>query len=101
MTGPDAILDAIDGALRDCTVSPDAMRWSPDPEAVVPRKAGAHFSYVIIDEVDWDAVEQASAELRRRDAEFTAALPGRMRAITDRLSECLPEGMRFEWAPGR
>lgn len=27
----DAVLDAIDGALEDRTVSGDAMRWSPEP----------------------------------------------------------------------
>jgi hypothetical protein len=28
----DATLEAIDSCLRDASVSPDAMRWSPDPE---------------------------------------------------------------------
>jgi hypothetical protein len=27
----DVVLDLIDGALRDCGLSGDAMRWSPDP----------------------------------------------------------------------
>jgi hypothetical protein len=29
----DIVLDLIDGALRDCGLSGDAMRWSPDPDA--------------------------------------------------------------------
>jgi hypothetical protein len=27
----DAVVEAIDGALRDCSVSEDAMRWTPEP----------------------------------------------------------------------
>lgn len=34
MTAVDHVLAAIDGALQDWDVSDDAMRWSPDPEAV-------------------------------------------------------------------
>jgi len=30
------ILDTIDGALTDYGTSPDAMRWSPEPEAANP-----------------------------------------------------------------
>jgi len=38
MTNPDGVLDAIDSALRDYTVSPDAMRCAPEvPEE--PRGA--------------------------------------------------------------
>ena len=34
MASPDAVLDSIDGALRDYATSADAMRWSPEPENV-------------------------------------------------------------------
>lgn len=33
----DAVLDSIDGALRDFEVSNDAMRWTPNPPPVVKR----------------------------------------------------------------
>ena len=39
----------------------------------------------------------ATPELHITEAEYIAALPGRMQEIADQLSECLPEGMRFEW----
>jgi hypothetical protein len=66
------ILDAIDSSLRDNSVSADAMRWSPDPEAAeaeedwrpwidMPRRLTCHpadlgltDSRVILDEVNWD-----------------------------------------------
>jgi hypothetical protein len=50
----------------------------------------------------WLAMERASAEARAREAEFAAALPGRMDDVAaemnDRLSGVLPEGVRFEFA---
>lgn len=39
MTGD--ILDTIDNALRDWSTSEDAMRWTPDAEAVASEAAGA------------------------------------------------------------
>jgi hypothetical protein len=36
---------------------------------------------------------------RITEAEYIAALPGRAQKIAGQLSECLPEGMRFEWGP--
>jgi hypothetical protein len=59
---PDAVLEAIDGALQDYSVSADAMRWVPESGSLAPRRAGHEFSVVIIDEVDWDAAEQAATE---------------------------------------
>ncbi|MBV2364239.1 hypothetical protein [Streptomonospora nanhaiensis] len=32
MSYPDHVIDAIDAALEDCTVGPDAMRWAPPDE---------------------------------------------------------------------
>jgi hypothetical protein len=59
-TSADATLAAIDGCLRDNSVSGDAMRWSPDPGAdeltPAPQWRGATPSLVIYDEVaDWQA----------------------------------------------
>jgi hypothetical protein len=31
------ILDMIDGAIRDATLGPDAMRWTPEPQSQ-PRR---------------------------------------------------------------
>ena len=47
--------------------------------------------------IDWSSYEAAEAEARAAEAEYLAALPGRMAEIADRLSEGLPDGMRFEW----
>jgi hypothetical protein len=41
---PDHTLDAIDGALADYDVSPDAMRWSPEPEKVAPQRPAIDLS---------------------------------------------------------
>ena len=49
--------------------------------------------------IDWSSYEAAEAEMLARDAEYRAALPGRMAEIADQLSEGLPDGMRFEWGP--
>lgn len=38
MSSPDSVLDTIDGALCDWSVSADAMRWSPDPEAAAKMR---------------------------------------------------------------
>jgi hypothetical protein len=43
----DSTIEVIDGALRDAVVSPDAMRWSPEPQprSLQPayiREAGAY-----------------------------------------------------------
>ena len=32
VANPDAVLEAIEGALRDYSMSADAMRWTPEPE---------------------------------------------------------------------
>jgi hypothetical protein len=43
VTRLEELLDAIDGALDDERVSPDAMRWTPDPEAAAePGALGAY-----------------------------------------------------------
>jgi hypothetical protein len=49
--------------------------------------------------IDWAPYEAAEAELRAADEAYLAALPGRMQEIADQLSEGLPDGMRFGWAP--
>ncbi len=46
--------------------------------------------------VDWRSYNAAEAEARAADEAYQAALPGRMREIVDRLSEGLPEGLRFD-----
>jgi len=43
----DDILDAIDGSLRDNSVSPDAMRWSPDPEAARQERQAGLAGFII------------------------------------------------------
>jgi hypothetical protein len=47
--------------------------------------------------IDWAPYNKTEAEYRACEEAYRAALPGRMREITDRLSEGLPDGMRFEW----
>lgn len=72
------ILDAIDSSLRDNSVSADAMRWTPDPEAAELTGegytrgdgAGGWPTLVIVDEVDWDAI---SAELNAFFRSFAEA----------------------------
>jgi hypothetical protein len=49
--------------------------------------------------VDWSSYNAAEAEYRERQEAFRAALPGRMQEVADKLSELLPEGMRFEYGP--
>ena len=39
MSTPDGVLDAIDAAVRDYSVSPDAMRWEPDEPDPTPALA--------------------------------------------------------------
>jgi hypothetical protein len=50
------------------------------------------------------AMDRAQAAARVREAEFTAALPGRAAALAAELNESiagvLPDGMRFEWTAG-
>lgn len=49
--------------------------------------------------IDWKPYEAAEAQMRAADEAYKAALPGRLQDIADDLSEVLPDGMRFEWAP--
>ena len=49
--------------------------------------------------IDWASYEAAEAHMRAADEAYRAALPGRLQDIADDLSEALPDGMRFEWAP--
>jgi hypothetical protein len=47
-----------------------------------------------------DYTQYADEEPRHiTEAEYITALPGRAQKIADKLSECLPEGLRFEWGP--
>jgi hypothetical protein len=48
--------------------------------------------------IDWSSYEAAEAEARDREQAYLEALPGRMAEIAERLSEGLPDGMRFEWS---
>lgn len=43
---------------------------------------------------------EVEAELRARDEAFKADLPRRKQELAGEFSEMLPDGMRFEWAPG-
>ena len=89
-TTADTTLEAIDGCLRDNSVSQDAMRWSPDAEADEVSGAGytrggmAGFSpsLVIYDEVNWDAVE-------RRLAAFTGSFATGMLDLSLAFSKAL------------
>lgn len=47
--------------------------------------------------IDWRPYEAAEAEARAADHKYAAALPDRMAAIAEQLSEGLPDGLRFEW----
>ena len=49
--------------------------------------------------IDWRSYNAAEAEARAATEAYKAALPGRAQEVADRLSEGLPAGMRFEWAP--
>jgi hypothetical protein len=49
--------------------------------------------------IDWRSWNEAEAHARAAEEAFKAALPGRLQDIADDLSEGLPDGMRFEWAP--
>ena len=49
--------------------------------------------------IDWCSYEAAEAAMRAADEAYLAAMPRRMQDIADELSEALPDGMRFEWAP--
>lgn len=42
----------------------------------------------------------ARREADAREAAYLAAAKDSARGIADRLSECLPDGMRFEWEQG-
>ena len=60
----------------------------------------ATFAYRRGKAIDWRSYNAAEAEARTRQEAYKAALPGRMDEITDQLSECLPDGMRFERVTG-
>jgi len=47
--------------------------------------------------IDWRSCNAAEAEARAAEQAYLSALPGRMQDIADRLSEGLPDGMRFGW----
>jgi hypothetical protein len=47
--------------------------------------------------IDWRSYNAAEAEYWAEQAAFEAEIPGRAQDIADRLSEGLPDGMRFEW----
>lgn len=57
------VLDAIDGALEDWSVSADAMRWSPEPE-VEPRPSGPSWRPTLVPPeiaVDWSPRQNGRA----------------------------------------
>jgi hypothetical protein len=49
--------------------------------------------------IDWRSYNTADAEARAATEAYKAALPGRVQEVADQLSDGLPDGMRFEWAP--
>lgn len=62
----DHVIEAIDGALGDWSVSPDAMRWSPEPEEPPARGgllsmatlAATPMVYREVPPMDWETRER-------------------------------------------
>lgn len=73
---PDALHDAL----------AHARAYLPGPPEETP-----------VTELDLMAFDALWAGMRGERDAFAAALPGRMNAAAELLSEGLPEGMRFEW----
>jgi hypothetical protein len=69
------ILDVIDGALRDCAVSTDAMRWLPEEEReVAPAGAAPVLAAVTFDPAPFRmAMEEMGRGLRRLFSDFGTA----------------------------
>ena len=65
----DAVLDSIDGALRDYATSADAMRWSPHPENVAPEREMVRIQ--LGDFVDLAALAEFTRQLNAMFAELT------------------------------
>jgi hypothetical protein len=66
------VLDAIDGALVDDELGPDAMRWNPDPEAANPDRGdpyGDYYGPVAVTPV----VEAAMGRLRAAWEQYSSA----------------------------
>lgn len=59
---PGDILDVIDGALRDNTVSGDAMRWRPEPEAPEAREDHADDGAAVLASIDLSGFMEAMRE---------------------------------------
>jgi hypothetical protein len=57
--GYDAVLSTIDQALDDWEVSPDAMRWRPDPSAHDDPRPGQQPDLVITFDIDTTALQAA------------------------------------------
>lgn len=49
--------------------------------------------------VDWRSYEAAEVQHRAAREAYAAGLPERAQEIAAGLSEGLPDGLRFEWAP--
>lgn len=58
MTRADDVIDNIDHALHDWDLSPDAMRWTPEPPAPQPTVMDLTASMIRVGEVMRDAQEK-------------------------------------------
>lgn len=69
----------------------------------VPRRVrfwrAVTFAYRRGKAVDWRSYEVAEAQAQQRNVEFRAGMDARVQEVADQISEGLPGGLRFEWAP--
>lgn len=85
--------------LRAFGLKPWDMTATVCPPLRVRLWRAVTFAYRRGKVIDWQSYEAAEAAMRAADEAYKAALPGRLQDIADDLSEALPDGMRFEWAP--
>jgi hypothetical protein len=83
------ILGAFDLKPWDAGLEPEPLRVRAWRAVTLARRRGKA--------IDWRSYNAAEAEFRAREEAYVTALPGRVQEIADRLSEGLPDGIRFEF----
>ncbi|MCX5365900.1 hypothetical protein OG864_45200 [Streptomyces sp. NBC_00124] len=73
----DDVLDQIDHALGGYSLSPDAMRWSPEP----PPVPGTRLERTVVVTIDTTAITEQFEQLRRNLQAFGEAAQARFEEI--------------------
>lgn len=91
------ILATIDGALEDYATSPDAMRWTPEPESAEPFLPAGAWGGVTLDEISvWLRVWADVTAWNESFRQTAQAMDGFIQATQAWLSQQPPQSLTDE-----